>query len=99
MNKQEEKCPQCPKHCSKNELSCGRGRAYFGVEGGIENRPSHFNMTEDHGVMPLLRQCGHMLHHSSGDINNDILCKGLTEEEKRKLEDLLKRVLNNLKQE
>lgn len=96
MNRQEEKCPQCPKHCPKDELSCGRGRAYFGTEGGFEKRSSHFNMAEENGVIPLLRQCGHILHHSGGDINNDILCKGLTEEEKYKFEELLKKVLHNL---
>lgn len=32
----EEKriCPQCPRGCSEDSLSCGRGRAYFAAENG-----------------------------------------------------------------
>ena len=28
----EEHCPNCHKHCHKDNLHCGRGRAYFNVQ-------------------------------------------------------------------
>lgn len=33
-NEKMEYCNQCPRHCPRTSLSCGRGRAYFGVENG-----------------------------------------------------------------
>ena len=41
MNNQEF-CPQCPNHCAKDEVRCGRGRAYF----NLDNNSSHPQIQE-----------------------------------------------------
>lgn len=36
-----EYCTQCENHCPENELRCGRGRRYFGVEDSAETAGRH----------------------------------------------------------
>lgn len=91
MNKNEKFCPQCPNHCPVESLSCGRGRAYFGVDDSHSS--SHKNFDEQ-SIAGLLRQCGHMLHHNQ-NITNDDICKHLTNEEQNILKGLLKKILSN----
>lgn len=79
----EEKCPCCPNHCDKDNLSCNRGREYF-------KGSNHKNDTED-SVINKIRECGHLLHHNDKDLNSHFL----TEEEKQKLISLLDKCLNN----
>ena len=31
-NKDSAVCPNCPRHCPSDQLSCDRGRRYFGLE-------------------------------------------------------------------
>lgn len=89
MNNQEF-CPQCPNHCAKDEVRCGRGRAYF----NLDNNSSHPQIQEQ-GIVGLLKQCGHILHHNP-EIK-DTLCNGLSKEEQQTLEQLLNKMLSKLK--
>ena len=64
----KEKCPCCHRHCSVDELSCGRGMEHFGKQ-DVNSAPKTLNEQ----VIMDLRKCGHMLHHNR-DLNaNDIL--------------------------
>ena len=61
----EQRCNQCGNECPVDALKCGKGRRYFGQE-TAEDRKSgkdHGCKLED-GPIGLLRQCGHILHHS-----------------------------------
>ena len=92
MKNKEEFCPNCPNHCSKNNLRCDRGRAYFNLSFDKDKREHQ----EGDGVFRLLKQCGHTLHHNP-EINNEKLCECLSDSEQKILEDLLNKILNNLK--
>lgn len=89
--KTENFCPQCPNHCSKDALMCGRGQAYFGGEQTQSSR--HMPRKEDDSIIGLLRQCGHILHHGtqSPDIDK------LTPQEQQSLRQLLIKLMENWK--
>lgn len=89
MERNQEYCPQCPNHCHKSQLRCGRGRSYFGLEGDGQHERKTLT-----GVAGLLRQCGHLLHHNE-ELTNEVLCEGLTQEEQKTLEGLLNKILSN----
>lgn len=91
MNNNQEFCPQCPNHCHKDELRCGRGKAFFGMEEGH----SHTNNQPLTGIAGQLKQCGHIMHHNP-DINNERLCVNLSKEEQETLERLLNKILKNI---
>ena len=92
-------CPQCPKHCPVDALSCGRGRAYFGQsvenqqqEGHDEHRRGEH---DNHGkpnldsLEGLLRFLGHSLHH--GGVEGDAFAS-LSADEQEQLKGLLKKL-------
>ena len=88
----EKNCPQCENHCPVDDLKCGEGRSYFGVEkaprqGARPERP-------EERMIVLLRKCGHFLHHSVGrDSNVTALVNALSAEERATLEALLEKCL------
>jgi hypothetical protein len=101
MNSSENKnCPCCGRHCGLDDLHCERGRAYFGVNGGAEERNHHphfhahgrEDMTIDDKLISLLRDCGHYLHHAEGGHE---LTAGLSDEDKKELIMLLKKCMIN----
>lgn len=89
-------CPCCENRCPSDELKCGRGKAHFGQipegKGRGHNEVGEAKTIEDE-VIILLHQCGHFLHHASGETNHQALLKDLSEEEKRDLAVLLKKCL------
>lgn len=95
----EEYCPQCPNHCHKSELKCGRGRMYF----GLDNNQNDKHIKNEHGfkepkdeLTALLRRCGHYLHHGE-NIVEEKLYEGLSYEEKQMLKQLLGKMLDSWK--
>ena len=51
-NKDSAVCPNCPRHCPSDQLSCDRGRRYFGLEAsGDEGHhgEGHRGHKEHHG--------------------------------------------------
>ena len=86
----EEKCPQCPNHCSKDNLGCGRGRAYF--DGLNNSSPKTINEQ----IIMDLRKCGHILHHNK-DLDVAMMLSSLKDEEKKELHKLLTKVHENIK--
>ena len=53
-------CPQCPKHCPVEALSCGRGRAYFGQSS--ENQQPEGHDEHSYGGYEEGRHGEHGLH-------------------------------------
>ena len=78
---EKQYCDQCEKQCPTDALQCGRGRRRFGLEKPDETggKPS--------GVIGLLRQCGHLLHH--GGVSGEDLLSCLNAKEQAELERLL----------
>ena len=99
-------CPNCDRHCPIDNLHCGRGREYFGMAepAGGERREQRHPMRgggHAHGrgapndapkAVRLLRECGHRLHHGTGDPEE--LVAPLTNRELETLERLLEKCLN-----
>lgn len=82
----QEKCPCCPNHCSKDNLGCNRGRDYFSnKDEKIEPK------TLNEQVIADLRKCGHLLHHNR-DLDINEFLSNLTEEELNKLHELLSKI-------
>ncbi len=50
----QENCPCCPNHCSKDNLRCGRGKEYFANQ-DTNKEPKTLNEQ----VISDLRKCGH----------------------------------------
>ena len=79
-NQTPEYCTQCPNHCPKNDLHCGRGRAYFAnLEGGKmpKDFAPHEHFFEEgrrprrgHGPHDHHRE-GHGPHHPHPEINEN----------------------------
>lgn len=92
----ENLCPCCEKHCPQNDLHCHRGKDHFGVNDDTKiHRSDHLKNPEEKSLM-LLRKCGHFLHHNAGhDGSTDSLMNVLTAEERKTLEKLLEKCLNN----
>lgn len=82
----QENCPCCPNHCPKDNLSCGRGRAYFSGENTTEEEK-----TIEQQVIGDLRRCGHLLHHNK-DLDTNELLANLNEDELNKLHELLTKI-------
>ena len=78
-------CPQCENHCPADALKCGRGRKYFGAEDAG-------HMPDPDSLLGLMRQCGHILHHSSSQKEEQELFKMLDESERSTLQALLQKV-------
>lgn len=81
MEEQQQKCPCCENHCTRDALQCGKGKRYFmeGQEGKEspsndhvhEHRGKHYHhdmdaMDTDEKLVKLMRHCGHILWHQSG---------------------------------
>ena len=82
----QENCPCCKNHCPKDNLGCGRGRAYFSDQ-DTNNEPKSLNEQ----VVADLRKCGHLLHHNRDlDINELLSC--FSEEELKELHKLLSKI-------
>lgn len=82
----EETCPCCSNHCSKDRLSCGRGRAHFGSQ-SVNDEPKSINEQ----VIMDLRKCGHLLHHNKDlDVNELLSC--FSEDELKQLHELLSKI-------
>lgn len=79
-------CPQCENHCPVDALKCGKGREFFGIE------KSERNMPDPDSLLGLMRQCGHILHHSGGQKEEQELFSMLDEHEKSTLQVLLQKV-------
>lgn len=56
---ENEKCPCCPNHCEKDNLSCGKGREYFNNSKINQEKPISLEET----VIMDLRKCESLLHH------------------------------------
>ena len=57
-------CPQCPRHCTADALSCGRGRAFFGQESSMqEDHEEHEHRGFDHPY-----SYGERGHHAKPDL-------------------------------
>lgn len=85
---ESEKCPCCPNHCDKENLSCGRGEEYFhGTKKTREEKPNSI----EEAIILDLRKCGHMLHHNH-DLNPNDLLKNFSKEELEQLHSLLAKI-------
>lgn len=97
MENKEEYCGGCGNHCPKDNLQCGRGRAYFNMQGqpeeGRQSRSGHAGtrpFADEEEAVTYLRKAGHQLHHGgAGDILGP-----LTREERDTLLSLLKKCLD-----
>lgn len=87
----QEKCPCCVNHCSKESLSCGRGRDYFYNQ---SNRPEATAIQEQ--VIMNLRKCGHSLY-CNRDLEGEKILMDFSEEELNILHELLSKIENNMK--
>ena len=100
-------CPQCPRHCPADALSCGRGRAFFGQESSMqEDHEEHEHRGFDHPrgerghhgkpdletLEGLLQACGHALHHGREE---SVSFTALSQEEQLQLKMLLKKLLES----
>lgn len=88
----QDVCPNCPNHCTKDSLRCGRGRSYFGLDEHNEfskevKEPSSLGEY----VISDIRKCGHFLHHNR-DFSVDSLLENLNEEELTQLHELLSKI-------
>lgn len=93
---QSEKCPCCPNHCEKDNLSCGRGEDYFNNNHHNEHHEEEPKSIEEQ-VIKDLRKCGHMLYHNR-NLNTYDLLKDFSKEELEQLHMLLTkfvRIKNN----
>ncbi|MBD5475022.1 MAG: hypothetical protein HDR17_03410 [Lachnospiraceae bacterium] len=88
----KEFCDQCNNHCPVDSLGCNRGRKAFGMELDEEREHHHHGKGHPEGVIGLLMQCGHRLHH--GTVEADELLSKLTVEEQKVLEGLLTKLLS-----
>ena len=86
----KEKCPCCHRHCSVDELSCGRGIEHFGKQ-DVNSAPKTLNEQ----VIMDLRKCGHMLHHNR-DLNANNILNSFSEDELNKLHELLSTFYNSI---
>lgn len=93
----EKNCPCCGRHCPADQLSCPRGRAYFGAVDGSRAPADHAPAEEkkEEKLIVLLRRCGHFLHHSAGTEDTASLLNALTTEERATLEGLLEKCLDH----
>lgn len=85
-----DKCPCCPNHCDKDNLSCGRGREYFNND--ISKEPKTLNEQ----IIIDLRKCGHLLHHNK-DLDTNKILANFSKEELNKLHELLSKFHSNVK--
>ncbi len=90
---EEKFCPCCKNRCPVTALSCGKGKAYFGISAEGEHGRRGFQESGDE-VVDLLLKCGHTLHHSHGASEIKLYC--LNQEERAQLVALLKKCLKNL---
>ena len=82
----QENCPCCPNHCSKDNLGCGRGKEYF------ENQDTNKEpKTLNEQVISDLRKCGHLLHHNR-DLDAKEFLSCFSEEELNVLHELLSKI-------
>lgn len=84
----DERCPCCPNHCDKDNLSCHRGQEYFNNP-NTKEEPT----TLEECIIAELRKCGHMLHHNR-DLNPVDMLADFDEEELRKFHELLSKICN-----
>ncbi len=87
QNMKTEHCTQCPKQCPKEQLSCGRGRAFFGVEETGE-------AGEKHGHGELAGHKGHGREHGRPDRGDNGPKYGKDLENLRPEEQTLSQLLN-----
>ena len=96
------KCSGCSRHCDRNNLQCGKGRAYFsseseakqgrfhGLFGRKRHGHKHHRPESPAGSLPdLLAKCGHRLFHSGDATMFDVL----TEDEANTLTMLLNKII------
>ena len=84
---EKQYCDQCENKCPIDALSCGKGRRNFGMEPAESGKESHGRKMPD-GVIGLLMQCGHVLHHGGAD--DEDLLRALNLQEQAELERMLK---------
>ena len=84
---EKQYCDQCENKCPIGALSCGKGRRHFGMEPAESGKESHGRKMPD-GVIGLLMQCGHALHHGGAD--DEDLLRALNLQEQAELERMLK---------
>lgn len=75
----QKQCPCCENHCTSDALQCGRGRRYFQEGQERKESPAHAHehrgkhhhdmgaMDTDEKLAKLMRHCGHILWHQSGN--------------------------------
>lgn len=113
--KVEANCPQCPKHCSRDALNCGRGRAYFGIEtsedtheegrGGHGGHGSRFAELEklepeQMTLAQLLIRCGFIAGKKlSHQGEGADIISGLTDEDRENVQESLVKLLKAWKAE
>lgn len=102
-------CPQCPRHCPADALSCGRGRAFFGQEStGQADHERHehkdFDRPHPHGenghhVKPDLETLEGLLsvcgHALHHGRGESVDFTALSQEEQLQLKTLLKKLLES----
>ena len=82
-------CPCCPNHCSKDNLSCERGKVYF----SNSNKDLEPETIEEKILMDL-RKCGHILHHNK-ELDTSSILSSFSKEELEKFHQLLFKFHNN----
>lgn len=85
----KETCPCCHNHCSKDNLGCNRGKAYFDNQGDCNET----NSLEEQVIIDL-KECGHLLHHNR-EVSINKLLTNYSKEELNKLHELLSKILKN----
>lgn len=83
----ERNCPQCGSHCPADDLQCGRGRRYFGLE-----EEKHGGDAPDGSLAGLLLRCGRFVHHGGRGMEEQELFQALTQEERAALRGLLEKL-------
>lgn len=88
---EKQHCDQCENQCPIDALKCGKGRRHFGLEHAEGGKP---NREMPGGVLGLLMQCGHILHHGGA---NGVDLSALNPQEQKELERMLTVLLNSWK--
>lgn len=103
-------CPNCPKHCPKEALSCDRGRRFFDIEtsgdsGKVHHHGEHkggigfFECESKNPLVQTLAKASAIAEHKSQMMrlhgkDENTMFDVLTEDEQRELSTLLNKLLD-----
>ncbi len=75
MNEEQQICPCCPNHCTKENLNCGRGKNYFRITEQESTTTENYLHDENHfhhdsfdeQLLVKLKMCNYFMRHHHGE--------------------------------